>query len=102
MCAYVEVCALPVTELLVEEGDKLFSWLLEGSGEDARQIYGGTGVCPKILHMYAQITQLSARITKVFSSAVFICTLILIIRTLTMVPRRILPQSYYRMLQMKS
>ncbi|KAK7413675.1 hypothetical protein QQX98_007457 [Neonectria punicea] len=64
MCAYAEICALPVTELHVAEMDKLYPWLLEGSEEDVREIHGGTGVCPKILHIYAQITQLSARITK--------------------------------------
>lgn len=67
MCAYAEICALPITELEVSDIDKLYPWLLEGSEEDVREIHGGTGVCPKILHMYAQITQLSARIMEVSS-----------------------------------
>ncbi|OQV03217.1 Fungal specific transcription factor domain-containing protein isoform 4 [Cladophialophora immunda] len=62
MCAYAEICALPITELCIADIDKLYPWLLGGSEEDVREIHGGTGVCPKILHIYAQITQLSARI----------------------------------------
>ena len=65
MCAYAEICALPITELCITDIDKLYPWLLEGSEEEVREIHGGTGVCPKILHMYAQITQLSARIMEV-------------------------------------
>lgn len=65
MVAYTEICALPVTPLEIEDTDKLFSWLLEGSEKDVRQIHGGTGVSPKLMHIFAQITQLSARMEKV-------------------------------------
>lgn len=61
MCAYAEICALPVTKLSIVDMDKLYPWLLEGSERDVREIHGGTGVSPKLLHIYAQITQLSAR-----------------------------------------
>jgi hypothetical protein len=67
MCAYTEICALPVTEAHISDFDKLYPWLLGGSKEEVREIYGGTGVCPKILHIFAQITQLSARLMKVSS-----------------------------------
>ncbi|CAH0000683.1 unnamed protein product [Clonostachys byssicola] len=70
MCAYAEICALPVTRLFVTEIDKLYPWLLEGSEEDVRQIHGGTGVSPKVLHIYAQITQLSARIAELPDSPI--------------------------------
>lgn len=65
MCAYAEICALPITRLCIADIDKLYPWLLEGSERDVREIYGGTGVCPKLLHVYAQITQLSSRLLKV-------------------------------------
>ncbi|KAF2970095.1 hypothetical protein GQX73_g3416 [Xylaria multiplex] len=71
MCAYVEVCALPVTELQIMDFDKLYPWLLEGSEEEVREIHGGTGVCPKVMHIYAQITQLSARMMKDPTSPIF-------------------------------
>lgn len=56
---------MPVTDLQIVDFDKLYPWLLEGSKAEVREIYGGTGVSPKLLHIYAQITQLSARIMKV-------------------------------------
>ncbi|KAI0109228.1 fungal-specific transcription factor domain-containing protein [Nemania sp. FL0031] len=71
MCAYVEICALPVTELRIMDFDKLYTWLLEGSEKEVREIHGGTGVCPKLMHIYAQITQLSARIVKEPDSPIF-------------------------------
>jgi hypothetical protein len=59
-----------MTELCIVDFDKLYPWLLGGTEDEVREIHGGTGVSPKILHIYAQITQLSARIMKVsiFSS----------------------------------
>ncbi|KAJ8125883.1 hypothetical protein O1611_g7755 [Lasiodiplodia mahajangana] len=43
MCAYTEICALPVTELEIMGFDKLYTWLLEGSEKEVREIHGGTG-----------------------------------------------------------
>jgi hypothetical protein len=38
---------------------------LAGSERDYRKIHGGTGVCPKILHTFAQITRLAALMAEV-------------------------------------
>lgn len=61
MVAYTEICALPVTPLEVEDADKLYTWLMGGSKRDVHQIHGGTGVSPRLLYTYAQITNLAAR-----------------------------------------
>jgi hypothetical protein len=46
---------------LAEENIKdLFPWLLAGTSEEVRKIHDTTGVCPKLLHIYSQITHLAA------------------------------------------
>jgi hypothetical protein len=42
-----------------------FSWLLEGSEKDQRKIVGMTGLSAKLMHYFAKITFLSARLFKV-------------------------------------
>lgn len=59
--AFVELLAQPVTRLKLEDTDQLYLWLLQGTEEESREIHGGTGMCPKLLHVYAQITSLCAR-----------------------------------------
>jgi hypothetical protein len=61
MLAYVDILSLPVTPLSPKDTERCHSWLLEGTDKDSRRIYGGTGVCPKLLHMFGQITHLCAR-----------------------------------------
>lgn len=63
--AFVGILAQPVSPLKLEDTDRLYAWLLEGTEKEARRIYGGTGLCPKLLHMFAQITHLCARMEKV-------------------------------------
>lgn len=63
--AYVDILAQPVTPLKTEATEPAYPWLLAGSERDYRKIHGGTGVCPKILHIFAQITHLAARMEKV-------------------------------------
>lgn len=68
--AKIDICALPVTQLEIEDSSKLYTWLLEGNDKDVRKIDGFSGVSPKMLHMIAQITQLTARLEKVCYKAV--------------------------------
>jgi hypothetical protein len=63
--AYVNILAQPVTALKAEDTDKLYPWLLEGTAREVRKIHGGTGVSPKLLHTYAQITHFAARMVEV-------------------------------------
>ena len=58
--AYVDILAQSVTPLKIEDTKYDNSWLLAGSEREQREIHGGTGVCPKILHTFAQITRLAA------------------------------------------
>ena len=39
-----------------------FTWLLEGKELELRRIVGCTGLCPRLMHTYAQITHLSAKL----------------------------------------
>jgi len=39
-----------------------FTWLIEGQEHELRQIVGSTGLCPRLLHTFAQITHLSAKL----------------------------------------
>ncbi|RYN18360.1 hypothetical protein AA0112_g11598 [Alternaria arborescens] len=41
-----------------------FNWLLEGSERELHRIVGCTGLCPKLMHTFAQITHLSAKLYK--------------------------------------
>jgi hypothetical protein len=63
--AYTEICAQPVAPLLEEHTQNLFPWLLEGSKEAVHKIHGVTGVCPKLLHLFSQVTHLAALLKKV-------------------------------------
>ncbi|PGH08398.1 hypothetical protein GX51_01224 [Blastomyces parvus] len=58
------VLAEPVTPLQLRENDRHFGWLLEGTEREVRTIHGSTGLSPKLLHIFAQVTHLSARMMK--------------------------------------
>ncbi|KAK4449072.1 fungal-specific transcription factor domain-containing protein [Podospora aff. communis PSN243] len=62
--AYTEICAQPVAPLAAEHTTNLFPWLLQGSKEEVHKIQGVTGVCPKLLHIFSQITHLAALLKK--------------------------------------
>jgi hypothetical protein len=49
-----------------------FTWLLEGGERELHRIVGCTGLCPKLMHTFAQITHLSAKLYKVRNSTSFI------------------------------
>lgn len=59
------ILAQPVTPLGIEGNDRNFNWLLQGTEREVRTIHGGTGLSPKLLHIYAQITHLCAGMIKV-------------------------------------
>lgn len=42
--------------------ESVFPWLLEGNEKEVRRITGLAGCCAKVLHMFAQITQLCAQL----------------------------------------
>jgi hypothetical protein len=63
--AHVDILAQSVTPLKTEDTEPAYPWLLAGSERDNRKIHGSTGVCPKILHTFAQITHLTALMAKV-------------------------------------
>jgi hypothetical protein len=63
--AYVDIIAQPVMPLKIDETGSTYGWLLEGTEAEARKIHGGTGVSPKLLHTYAQITRFAARMKEV-------------------------------------
>jgi len=42
-----------------------FTWLIEGEEYELRKIVGCTGLCPRLMHTFAQITHLSAKLYKV-------------------------------------
>ena len=65
MIAYIDILSQPVTPLKAEETEKCYQWLIEGTEEEVREIHGGTGVCPKLLHMFGQISHLAARMAEV-------------------------------------
>jgi hypothetical protein len=60
MLAYVDILSLPHTNLNANETESCHPWLLEGSDREVHRVYGGTGVCPKLLHMFGQITHICA------------------------------------------
>ena len=41
-----------------------YGWLLEGTKLEVHRIHGMTGLCSKLLHIFAQITHLVARLQK--------------------------------------
>ena len=62
---YCEILVFPVTPLEVDKSENFFGWLLAGTVEDVRKVHGSTGVCSKLLHVFATITQLSAEFSEV-------------------------------------
>jgi hypothetical protein len=67
--AHIDIIAQPVMPLKIENTDSSYGWLLEGTEEEVRRIHGVTGLSPKLLHTYAQITRFSARMKKVTSAS---------------------------------
>jgi hypothetical protein len=65
MLAFVNILCQPVMPLaMFDASDNGHSWLLEGSAREMRCIYGGTGMCPKLLHMLGQITLLCKKMAE--------------------------------------
>ncbi|KAL1835889.1 hypothetical protein VTJ49DRAFT_5910 [Mycothermus thermophilus] len=62
--AYTDICAQPVTPVTEENTKKMFGWLLEGTEEEVHKIQDTTGVCPKLLYMFSQVTHLAALLQK--------------------------------------
>jgi hypothetical protein len=56
--ALIDIMAMTVTELKPDDCKNPHPWLLVGTEEATRKIHGDTGLCPKLLHMFAQITHL--------------------------------------------
>jgi hypothetical protein len=65
------ILAEPVTPLKISETDSTYGWLLEGTEHEVRRIHGDTGLCPKLLHIYAQITHFAARMNEVTSTSLY-------------------------------
>ena len=63
--AHIDIMAQCVTPLNSKDADSTYGWLLEGTEQEVRRIHGITGLSPKLLHTYAQITRLTARINEV-------------------------------------
>ena len=63
--AFVDILAQPVSPLEIISTNRLYGWLLEGTEKEVQRIHGGTGLCPKLLHMFTQITHLAARMEEV-------------------------------------
>lgn len=55
----------PLDPVDPDTDDCPFPWLLEGNEREVTRILGLTGCCPKLLHMYGQITHLSALLKNV-------------------------------------
>jgi hypothetical protein len=64
MLALVDIMSLPVFPLNSRETENCHPWLLEGTERESLRIYGGTGMCPKLLHMFGQITHLCGRMAE--------------------------------------
>ncbi|EFR05452.1 hypothetical protein MGYG_08464 [Nannizzia gypsea CBS 118893] len=48
-----------VTPLACRGNPNAYGWLLAGTQKESWKIHGGTGLCPKLLHIISQITYLS-------------------------------------------
>lgn len=60
------IFGLPFTPLAIENtNNKKFGWLLYGTEAEVRRIHGASGYSRKLLHIWAQITHLSARFAMV-------------------------------------
>lgn len=71
------ILALPVVPLespLCKVKHK-FVWLINGTQNENLRIHAGTGLSPKLLHIYSQITSLCAHITKVCHFESHVCIL---------------------------
>ncbi|KAF2769086.1 hypothetical protein EJ03DRAFT_106389 [Teratosphaeria nubilosa] len=60
----MDILSQPVSPLQAGNSGKLYGWLLEGTPEHTRRIRGHTGLCPKLLHIFAQIIQIAALMAK--------------------------------------
>ena len=56
------ISSATISPLDLEAKKPQFSWLVEGNDREQRKIEGSTGMCPKLLQTFAQITHLSARL----------------------------------------
>jgi len=65
LIASFDIVARPVMPLKLKNTNSKFMWLLHGTYDEQRRIHGGTGVSPKLLHIFSQITLLAVNITKV-------------------------------------
>lgn len=63
--AFSYIVAQPVTVLDICGPDKTFDWLLAGTQRDVQKIHGSTGMSPKLLHTFAQVTHLTVRMATV-------------------------------------
>jgi Fungal specific transcription factor domain len=72
MLAYVDILSQPLTPLGEQDLENLHPWLLEGGREEALTIYGGTGVSPKLLHVFGQITELCVMLGKDLKSTMLV------------------------------
>ncbi|KAK2590046.1 hypothetical protein QQS21_012274 [Conoideocrella luteorostrata] len=59
-----EMSRVLVTLLEDKHITESFQWLLEGTWLEARRIHNITGLCPKLLHIFAQVTHISGRLAK--------------------------------------
>lgn len=60
--ALVDIFCSVMAPLEPVQGPCPFPWLLEGTEREVRKIDGLNGLAPKLLHIYAQVTHLSARL----------------------------------------
>lgn len=65
----MDIIAKPFMPLKLEQTDSTYGWLLEGTESEVLRIHGVLGLCPKLLHTYAQITQFCARMKKVTAAS---------------------------------
>jgi hypothetical protein len=63
--AFACIVAQPVTILDMYGSDQTFNWLLAGTQRESQKIHGSTGLCPKLLHTFTQVTHLTTRIARV-------------------------------------
>jgi hypothetical protein len=64
MIAYVDILSLVVYPLDAKETEICHPWLLQDREHNIRRIYGGTGLSPKLLHIFGQITHLCAKLVE--------------------------------------
>ncbi|PGH15722.1 hypothetical protein AJ80_05430 [Polytolypa hystricis UAMH7299] len=69
--AFVDILTLPVSHLVAARGDRMYGWLMEGEERELQKIFGGTGLCPKLLHTFAQITHLCALMADTTDSRIY-------------------------------